>query len=80
MFSPIALCFKGDFFYGKNLAIATENNEYLDGLGALSLPQLTACSAVRSLCGLRPELAETDKDADASGVPRVILTHSAYSR
>eukprot|EP00435_Cladocopium_sp_Y103_P031519 s591_g8.t1 len=39
---------QGDFFYGKNLAIATENNEYLDGLGAL------------------PELAETDKDADAS--------------
>ena len=37
-------------------------------------------SAVRSLCGLRPELAETDKDADASGVPRVILTHSGYSR
>lgn len=24
----------GDFFYGKNLAIATENNTYLDGLGA----------------------------------------------
>lgn len=41
---------QGDFFYGKNLAIATENNEYLDGLGAL------------------PELAETDKDADASSI------------
>jgi len=39
---------QGDFFYGKNLAIATKNNEYLDGLGAV------------------PELAKTDKDADAS--------------
>eukprot|EP00931_Biecheleriopsis_adriatica_P080457 TRINITY_DN53804_c0_g1_i1.p1 TRINITY_DN53804_c0_g1~~TRINITY_DN53804_c0_g1_i1.p1 ORF type:complete len:276 (+),score=43.23 TRINITY_DN53804_c0_g1_i1:52-879(+) len=26
---------KGDYFYGHNLAIATENNRYLDGLGAL---------------------------------------------
>ena len=25
---------KGDFFYGKNLAVATTNNTYLDGLGA----------------------------------------------
>jgi len=25
---------KGDFFYGKNLAISTTNNYYLDGLGA----------------------------------------------
>ena len=33
--APIAWCFQGDFFYGKNLAIATENNQYLDGLGAL---------------------------------------------
>ena len=94
VFSP--MCFKGDFFYGKNLAIATENNQYLDGLGALWLPQLTACSAFCSQSlwfetgmliwnlwiidsfwlnvGLRPELAETEKDADASGVPRVTLT------
>ncbi|CAE7224964.1 unnamed protein product [Symbiodinium sp. CCMP2592] len=26
---------KGDYFYGQNLAIATTNNKYLDGLGAL---------------------------------------------
>ena len=25
----------GDFYYGTNLAVATENNHYLDGLGAL---------------------------------------------
>eukprot|EP00746_Dinoflagellata_sp_MGD_P001499 gnl/MRDRNA2_/MRDRNA2_102829_c0_seq1.p1 gnl/MRDRNA2_/MRDRNA2_102829_c0~~gnl/MRDRNA2_/MRDRNA2_102829_c0_seq1.p1 ORF type:complete len:267 (-),score=50.16 gnl/MRDRNA2_/MRDRNA2_102829_c0_seq1:85-885(-) len=25
---------KGDFFYGHNLAIATDHNQYLDGLGA----------------------------------------------
>jgi len=25
----------GDFFYGENLAIATENNHYLDGIGAI---------------------------------------------
>lgn len=31
---------QGDFFYGKNLAIATKNNQYLDGLGAVWLPQL----------------------------------------
>ena len=26
---------KGDFYYGKNLAVSTPNNYYLDGLGAL---------------------------------------------
>merc|ERR1712226_616127 len=26
---------RGDFFYGKNLAVATANNHYLDGLGAM---------------------------------------------
>ena len=26
---------RGDFFYGKNLAVATTNNTYLDGLGAM---------------------------------------------
>ena len=26
---------EGDFFYGKNLAVATKNNTYLDGLSAL---------------------------------------------
>ena len=26
---------RGDFFYGKNLAVATTNNVYLDGLGAV---------------------------------------------
>jgi len=26
---------QGDYFYGKNLAVATTNNVYLDGLGAL---------------------------------------------
>ena len=25
---------EGDFFYGKNLAVATKNNCYLDGLSA----------------------------------------------
>ena len=31
-----ALNWQGDYFYGQNLAIATTNNKYLDGLGALS--------------------------------------------
>ena len=26
---------EGDFFYGKNLAVATKNNSYLDGLSAM---------------------------------------------
>ena len=34
---------KGDFFYGNNLAIATENNMYLDGLGAL--PEVASSEA-----------------------------------
>ena len=25
---------KGDFYYGKNLAVSTSNNTYLDGIGA----------------------------------------------
>ena len=32
---PFEVHWQGDFFYGKNLAIATENNSYLDGLGSI---------------------------------------------
>ena len=46
---------EGDFFYGKNLAVATTNNTYLDGLGAL--PEV----ASRSRHTRRPELQSTDQ-------------------
>lgn len=41
---------QGDFFYGKNLAIATKNNEYLDGLGAVWLPQFFADGELAIKC------------------------------
>ena len=33
--SCLEVKWEGDFFYGKNLAVATKNNSYLDGLSAL---------------------------------------------
>ncbi len=30
----------GDYFYGKNTAVSTDHNEYLDGLGAM--PELAS--------------------------------------
>lgn len=32
---PFKVDWDGDFFYGHNLAIATDHNQYLDGLGAI---------------------------------------------
>ncbi len=35
---------KGDYFFGKNLAINTENNTYLDGIGAKDWTRLSESS------------------------------------